>query len=132
MPSKFDKISFVVSIVIVLPVAVGIIWLDVMSGMWKSDLVAMVGIGVLIILGVIACWIGHSLRGKIHPTKENLNLCMQGGMFAIVSDCAMVFLAAFTVGYQPWLIWGLLPLLLIGVACLAAAALLRGSMQELR
>lgn len=69
MPSKFDKISFVVSLIIVLPVAGGILWLDAMSGMWKSDLAAMVGIGALIILGVACLVLAAMLRGSMQETR---------------------------------------------------------------
>jgi len=130
MPSKFDKISFDVSSVIVLPVAVGIVVLDVMSGMWKSDLIAMGGIFLLIIGGFGAFWTGTRLRGKIKPTKEMLSMFLQAGMAAIVCDCILVFLAAFTVGYQPWLVFVLLPNFILGVTCLLSAALVSGSIKE--
>lgn len=132
MPTKFDKITFALSLFIVLPVAGWVLWLDAMSGMWKSDLIFLSSVVLFIALGATAVWVGHSLRGKIHPTRKMIDRFMLGSMVAIVSDCALVVIVAATVGYQPWLLSVVGSILGVGVSFLLSAALLRGSMQEMR
>ncbi|TAL49887.1 hypothetical protein EPN81_04375 [Patescibacteria group bacterium] len=128
--TKFEKVTAIVSIPIVVLVAAVIIGLDIMSGMWKADLMALGGIALIIVLFVTAHVVGRVLRGRFQPTKHLFNEFLLGAVTALILDAAFVVIAAFTVGYQPWLIWLLLPGFAIGVLCLAACAMIGGIMQK--
>ena len=105
--------------------------MDVINEMWKEDIVELSGIGLMIVLIAAAYLVGHLLRGGFNPTKRLFNMFFMCSITALILDAGLGFVViAATIGYQPWLIWMLMPGAIIGVACLTMCAILGGMMHE--